>query len=238
MDVIIKNSDDTYFYLFKLLNSKKDVVYTDILPDNINKLIFKKIDNSGYIQDTNLLLEDVLKTKDIKMLYIEEDTILLNKILNKYTIKYKVLNKLNCYKEEVNKLRSFILLKFILDENKQSINNLKFLVLGDNNLSNNITSLLKKLSAYYEVYNNDLINLSLYKYDVIINTSNIKINPELLFNVKKSLIIYDLEPNHSKIDRTILDNNYIKYRFINNVSLYLPIAKANILESMCEYESI
>ncbi len=236
MDVIIKNTDDSYFYLFKLLNNKNDVVYTDVLPNKINKLIFKKIDSFGYIDETTLLLEDCLKNNIINKVYIEEETILLKKILVKYNINYKILNKSSYYKEELNNLKSYILLKFILDENKQSINNLKFLILGNNKLSYYINNLLLKLNSYCDCIDNN-INISLYKYDIIINTTNITINPELLFNVQKNLIIYDLEPT-SKIDRNLLNNNYIKYRFINNVSLYLPIAKANLLESLCEYESI
>lgn len=237
MDVIVKNSDDSYFYLFKNLNSK-NTMYTDDLPNTINKLIFKKLDTLGYIQDTNVLLEDVLKYKSVEKIYIEEETMSLLKILKKYNVKYSIFNKSNYYKDELCKIKSFILLRFILDENKQSIYNLKFLILGENNLSNNIINLLKKLNAHYDVFNSNITNITLINYDIIINTSSIYINPELLFNVKKSLIIYDLEPINSKIDYKLLDNNYIKYRYINNVSLYLPIAKANLLESMCEYESI
>lgn len=237
MNYIIKSSDDSYFYLFKLLSNKYK--YTDTLVNkDINNLVFKKIDRLGYINDTKINLEEILKNNKINKIFIEEQTILSNKLFNKYKINYKVLNKSNLYQNEINKLKGIILLKFILEENKESIYNLNFLILGENNLSNEIKKVLSPL-AKYDIYNKNINNLSLTKYDIIISTSSLAINPEMLFNVKKNLIIYDLEPFDSNIDKNILENNYIKYRFIYNVSLYLPIAKANIInEVMCENESI
>ncbi len=237
MDVIIKNNDDSFYYLFKKLSSKYDVKYIEKISSDINKLIINKVDNLGYIKDTNILLEDIIKDYSINKLYIEEDSHKLLKLLKKYNIDYKIFSSDFNYINKLNKLKSEILLKFILEDSKESIYNLNILLLGNNNLSYNIENMLKKFTSFDKFTNNNL-NIELYKYDIIINTSNYKVNPELLFNVKKSLIIYDLEPNTTTLDRNILNNNLIKYKIINNVSLYLPIAKANILESMCDYESI
>lgn len=234
LDLIIKSSDESYFYLFKLLNKYK---YSDIINSDINNLVLNKTDNLGYIKDSLINIEEVLKKYKINKVFIEEETMYLAKLFKKYNIKYVVFNSSNYYKKELNKLKGIILLKYILEENQNSIYNLNFLILGDNDLSNEIKHILSPL-ATYDTYNKDIINLNLTKYDVIISTSNLEISPEVLFNVKKNLIIYDLEVN-SKIDRLILKNNYIKYRFISNVSLYLPMAKAKLMyEVMCDNESL
>ncbi len=236
MNLIIKSNDDSFFYLYKLLANKYKYV-DNISSDNINNLVFSKVDNLGYIKDSVINFEEVIKSKKINKIYVEQDSIYLNKVCNKYKMKYFVFNKSNYYLNEINKLKGIVLLKYILEENRQSIYNLKFLILGDNDLSNEIKKLLTPLTSY-DIYNKDITNLSLSKYDILINTSNLYINPEVLFDVKNNLIIYDLEIN-SKIDRNILHNNLIKYRFISNVSLYLPMAKASIMnELMCEDENI
>lgn len=236
LNIIVKSNDDSYFYLYKILLSS--YVYTDnIKTDYIENLVFSNIDRFGYIKDTTINLEEILKSKKINKIYVEYDSIYLNKLMKKYNVKYSVINQSIYYKKEIEKLKSVILLKYILDENKQSIYNLNFLILGDNNLSNEIIKILTPLSNY-DTYNKDVSNLSLNKYDVIISTENLEINPECLFSVKNNLIIYDLS-NNTKLDRNILNNNYIKYRYINNVSIYLPIAKAKLLhEVMCENESL
>lgn len=236
LNLIIKNSDDSYFYLFKLLSNKYK--YVDSIDEyNINNLVFNKIDNLGYIKDSKINIEELFKKCRISRVFIEEETIYSNKLFNKYNIKYTVLNKNSYFINEINKLKGVILLKYILDDNKQSIYNLNFLIIGDNSLSSSIKTLLSPLVSY-DSYNKDVVNLNLNKYDVIINTSCFKINPELLFNVKNNLIIYDLEIN-SNIDRNLLNNTFIKYRYINNVSLYLPMAKASIInEVMCENEGL
>ncbi len=239
LDVIIKSNDETYFYLYKILNKNK-YVYTDNINDiSINNLIINKIDSQGYINESLLNLEDVINNNNINKIYIEKENNYFLRLKNKYKFKSFILEENKIYIEEINKLKSIILLKYILDENKQSVYNLKILILGDNSLANSIINLLNNLNTSNDQYNKDLTNIiNLEKYDIIINTSNLTINPELLFNVKKTLIIYDLTIK-SRLDTNVIFNNFIKYRYINNVSLYLPIAKANIIyELMCKYDSL
>ena len=248
MVFIFKNSDDSYYFLYKLLRNKGNVVYTDkeFKNEEVSKLIIPKVDNSGYISETNVLLSDLITKNDIKQIICESNSKMLKKICEDYKVKYNILEEDNTYNLEINKLKAIILLKFILSDNKNSIFNLKFLVLGSNLLSQQVSKILSNYTTSYDIFeakNIEKISTSshleinsLKKYDIIINTTETKQIPDdLFFDVKRNLILYDLTCSYSSLDYKILEHNFIKYRYINNIALYLPEAKANLLsEMMCE----
>ncbi len=229
MDIIIKNNDTSYYYLYKLLMGKKDIKYTEHLnEDIIENLYFKNIDINNNIDETQINIDKLLSTKNIKKVIVENCNKRLETIFKKYNTNYIILNNNKSYVEEISKLKSIILLRYILDDLKESIYRLKFLVLGNDMTQQHIITLFKKLNVNFELYTYDLsYNINLENYNIIIKT-NSNITNDILYKVNKQLYIYDLD-NSSKFSYSIIDKETIKYRYINNVHIYMPKEKANII---------
>lgn len=238
MIVVVKSYDNSYYYLYNLLAKKNIVKYKEDNFSNleIDSLIIANVDYLGFVNDTNLKLIDILRNNKVNRLYIEKKSSLIKDTVYNDNNEVIILSEQIYYKNEIDKIKSIVLLKYILEDNRNSIFSLNFLILGNNNLATCIADMLRtytnKIDLFFQVVSDERFTqrFDLSKYDCIINTTDVKVlTDEMLSELNPMVIFYDLCKESSPFNLSLLNFSNYKYRFINDIGLYYPIDKAKVL---------
>lgn len=219
---IVKTSDLRYYYLAEMCKKEFDVLYDTSIP--INKTIdnlfitLDGIDQFGYIKNTTIILEDILKINKVKIVTTGKTNKILLDLSEKYNFTIKTLyNNLKFNFHEFNIKLNVI--KFFLENKLQmSIEDVKILVLGSET-----SYLFDKYFLCDVVYkDSEFDSISWNRYDVVINFSN--------YDVSNSYDKIVIEMNDiNKIDLEFLLRNKDIYYINHLMRQYLTKSSAKLI---------